>query len=195
MGIAAVFDYGETTVDADGVSPARTGRVGKAVAYLVMELVPGEPLSEVLEREGHLITHRTLTIMAQTARALHVAHLQGVVHRDVKPANLMVAPGDRVKVTDFGIARAADHPPMTMTGQVMGTAHYLAPEVANGLVATPRSDVYALGVVAYECLAGRRPFDGDDQVVVAMAHVFREPPPLSATIDPDVVAMVAAAMA
>jgi tRNA A-37 threonylcarbamoyl transferase component Bud32 len=181
-GIAAVYDYGETTVE------------GRSLAYLVMELVPGEALSSILAREGALGTDRTLDIVAQAARALHAAHERGVIHRDVKPANLMVTPDGRVKVTDFGIARPDDHEPLTATGQVMGTAHYLAPELARGRAATAASDIYALGVVAYECLAGRRPFEGDDQIGVATAHLSEEPPPLPDTLAPDVRALVAAMM-
>ncbi|MFN8080812.1 MAG: protein kinase [Kineosporiaceae bacterium] len=192
-GIAAVFDYGETTVGPDGVSPSADPVQGDGIAYLVMELVPGEPLSAMLTR-GALGIERTLTLLAQAARALHAAHVKGVIHRDVKPANLMVTPEGRVKVTDFGIARPVDHEPLTMTGQVMGTAHYLAPELARGLDASPLSDVYALGVVAYECLAGHRPFEGDNQVLVATAHLSQQPPPLPGTIPPDVVAAVDAAM-
>lgn len=194
-GIAAIFDYGETTVAPDGTSPAVGPVQGDGIAYLVMELVPGESLSSILLRERSLSPQQALTLIAQAARALHAAHTRGVIHRDVKPANLMVTPEGRVKVTDFGIARPVDHEPLTMTGQVMGTAHYLAPELARGLDASPLSDVYALGVVAYECLAGRRPFDGDNQVLVATAHLSQEPPPLPPTIPPDVVAVVTAAMA
>ena len=177
-GIAAVFDYGEMN----------------GSAYLVMELVPGVPLSQMITDEGALGTERTLSIVSQAARALHAAHRHGVIHRDIKPANLMVTPELRVKVTDFGIARPRDHEPLTATGQVMGTAHYLAPELARGEVATPLSDVYALGVVAYECLAGWRPFEGDNQVAVATAHLQDEPPPLPETIPPPVRAIVVAAM-
>ncbi len=178
-GIAAVFDYGEAL----------------GSAYLVMELVPGEPLSAMISREGALGTDRTLQIISQAARALHAAHRHGVVHRDIKPANLMITPELRVKVTDFGIARPRDHEPLTATGQVMGTAHYLAPELARGEVASPLSDVYALGVVAYECLAGWRPFDGDNQIEVATAHLQDEPPPLPGTIPGPVRAAVMSAMA
>jgi len=181
-GIAAVYDYGETLVEGDGI------------AYLVMELVPGEPLSSIISEQGALGTDRTLDVVGQAARALHAAHQRGVVHRDVKPANLMVTPDGRVKVTDFGIARPQDHEPLTATGQVMGTAHYLAPELARGQPATPQSDVYALGVVAYECLAGHRPFEGDNQVAVATAHLREQPPPLPATIALPVRQAVAAAM-
>jgi eukaryotic-like serine/threonine-protein kinase len=178
-GIAAVFDYGESG----------------GAAYLVMELVPGEPLSAMIAHEGALGTDRTLQIVSQAARALHAAHRHGVIHRDIKPANLMVTPELRVKVTDFGIARPRDHEPLTATGQVMGTAHYLAPELARGEIASPLSDVYALGVVAYECLAGWRPFDGDNQVAVATAHLQDEPPPLPMTVPAPVRAIVEQAMA
>jgi eukaryotic-like serine/threonine-protein kinase len=178
-GIAAVYDYGEA----------------RGSAYLVMELVPGEPLSAMIAREGALGTDRSLQIVSQAARALHAAHRHGVVHRDIKPANLMITPELRVKVTDFGIARPRDHEPLTATGQVMGTAHYLAPELARGEIASPLSDVYALGVVAYECLAGWRPFDGDNQIEVATAHLQDEPPPLPGTIPGPVRDLVMSAMA
>jgi eukaryotic-like serine/threonine-protein kinase len=178
-GIAAVYDYGEVL----------------GSAFLVMELVPGEPLSAMIADQGALGTDRTLQIVSQAARALHAAHRHGVIHRDIKPANLMITPELRVKVTDFGIARPRDHEPLTATGQVMGTAHYLAPELARGEIASPLSDVYALGVVAYECLAGWRPFDGDNQVAVATAHLQDEPPPLPETVPAAVRAIVVAAMA
>jgi serine/threonine-protein kinase len=177
--IAAVFDYGE---------------IGE-LAYLVMELVDGEPLSALLAREGALGIDATLDLVAQAARALHAAHLRGVVHRDVKPANLLITPDFRVKVTDFGIARPRDHEPLTATGQVMGTAHYLAPELARGEVASPLSDVYALGIVAYECLAGRRPFEGTNQVAVATAQLQQAPPPLPETVPADVREAVFGALA
>ena len=122
VGIANVFDYGEE----------------EGSAYLVMELVPGQPLSSIIEHEQVLSPDRTLSIIAQTARALSVAHAQGLVHRDIKPGNLLIMPDGRVKVTDFGIARLADQVPLTQTGQVMGTAQYLAPEQATGQTATGR---------------------------------------------------------
>jgi eukaryotic-like serine/threonine-protein kinase len=178
-GIAAVYDYGE-----DG-----------SLCYLVMELVEGEPLSAMLARSGSLDVDTTLDLIAQTARALHAAHMRGVVHRDVKPANLLVTPDLRVKVTDFGIARPRDHEPLTATGQVMGTAHYLAPELARGEVASPQSDVYALGIVAYECLAGRRPFEGDNQIAVATAQLTEQPPPLSGSLPVPVRRVVESALA
>jgi len=170
-GVAALHDFGET-------------RLGDAVVpYIVMELVPGEPLSTIIERDGPLAVDRTLDLVAQTAQALQEAHENGVVHRDVKPANLLVTPSDTVKVTDFGIARAADALPLTRAGTVMGTAHYLAPEMATSRgAASPLSDVYALGVVLYECLAGTRPFPGDNPVTVALAHLQEQPPPLPSTV-------------
>jgi len=164
-GVAQVYDFG----DSDG-SP-----------WIVMELVPGEPLSSMLER-GPLGVARTLDVLAQTARALQAAHAAGVVHRDVKPGNLLVTPDGVVKVTDFGIARAADALPLTATGTVMGSAPYLSPEQAHGRSATAASDVYALGVVAYECLVGHRPFVGDTAVDVAAAHASEPPPPLPAAV-------------
>lgn len=199
-GIAAVYDYGEgPVVPADSDvrggpnTPGQGALTDDDVAYLVMELVPGEPLSTMLSR-GALGVDATLDIVAQSARALHAAHERGVVHRDVKPANLLVTPDGTLKVTDFGIARPRDHEPLTMTGQVMGTAHYLAPELARGREATPLSDVYALGVVMYECLAGRRPFEGDNQVAVATAHLAEPPPPLPDTLPQDVRELVDLAM-
>jgi serine/threonine-protein kinase len=178
-GIANVFDYGE-----EGGS-----------AYLVMELVPGQPLSAVIEREGVLSPDRTLSIVGQTATALAVAHRQGLVHRDVKPGNILVLPDGRVKITDFGIARLADQVPLTATGQVMGTAQYLAPEQATGQQATGSSDIYALGVIGYELLAGRRPFSGESQIAIALAQVNDAPPPLSEHIPHPVRALIASMLA
>lgn len=129
--------------------------------YLVMELIAGVPLSELLV-EGTLDEARTLDIVAQTAAALDSAHASGIIHRDIKPANLLVTgqwgQGMQVKVTDLGIARAADAVPLTRTGTVIGSAAYVAPERLLGGPAGPATDIYALGVVAYECLAGTRPF-------------------------------------
>ena len=165
-GIANVFDYGEE----DGS------------AFLVMELVPGEALSTILERERTLTTDRVLDIVAQTANALHAAHSAGLVHRDIKPGNLLITPDGRVKITDFGIARIADQVPLTATGQVMGTVQYLSPEQASGHPASPTTDIYSLGIVAYEALAGRRPFTGESQVAIAMAQINETPPELPSTI-------------
>ena len=165
-GIASVFDYGEEN----------------GSAYLVMELVPGEALSTVLERDGALSADKTLDIVAQTASALQAAHAAGLVHRDIKPGNLLITPDGRVKITDFGIARIADQVPLTATGQVMGTVQYLSPEQASGHPASPATDTYSLGIVAFECLAGKRPFTGESQVAIAMAQINEPPPPLPPTV-------------
>lgn len=178
-GIANVFDYGEE----------------QGSAYIVMELVPGEPLSAIIEREGRLPPNRVLGIVAQTATSLQAAHDAGLVHRDIKPGNLLLTPEGRVKITDFGIARIADQVPLTATGQVMGTVQYLAPEQASGHTATSTTDIYSLGVVAYECLAGRRPFTGESQVAIAMAQINDTPPDLPADIPEPVRNLVYACLA
>ncbi|MFT4307428.1 MAG: serine/threonine protein kinase [Microbacterium sp.] len=178
-GIASVFDYGEEN----------------GSAFLVMELVPGEALSTVLEREGSLSTDKTLDIVAQTASALQAAHAAGLVHRDIKPGNLLITPDGRVKITDFGIARIADQVPLTATGQVMGTVQYLSPEQASGHPASPATDIYSLGIVAYECLAGKRPFTGESQVAIAMAQINEQPPPLPPTVAEPVQNLVMAMIA
>ncbi|YCK82012.1 protein kinase [Arthrobacter sp. D3-18] len=179
VGIANVFDYGEEA----------------GSAYLVMELVPGHPLSGILEREQVLSPDMTLSIISQTARALAVAHAQGLVHRDIKPGNLLITPDNRVKVTDFGIARLADQVPLTQTGQVMGTAQYLAPEQATGQTATGSSDIYSLGVIGYECLTGHRPFSGESQIAIALAQVNDAPPPLPETLPTPVRALLMSMLA
>ncbi|MEV6136259.1 protein kinase [Nocardia sp. NPDC051990] len=174
-GIAGIYDYGET------MDPH-----GGETAYLVMELVQGEPLNTVLNRLGRLSVAQGLDMLEQTGRALEVAHAAGVVHRDVKPGNILVTPTGQVKITDFGIAKAVDASPVTKTGMVMGTAQYIAPEQAVGEDATAASDVYALGVVGYEALAGQRPFSGDGAITVAMKHVREAPPPMPSDLPPNV---------
>jgi len=178
-GIANVYDYGEDT----------------GAAYLVMELVPGESLSRLLEREKRLPEDQVLDIMAQTARALAAAHSRGLVHRDIKPGNLLITPEGKVKITDFGIARVGDQVPLTKTGQVMGTVQYLAPEQATGKSSTPATDLYSLGVVSYEALAGKRPFTGENQMAIAMAHINEMPPALPESIDPRVQNLVLSCLA
>ncbi|SHN88796.1 Serine/threonine protein kinase [Geodermatophilus obscurus] len=183
--IAALHDYGEV-VASDGS--------GETLAYLVMELVEGEPLSALLTRCGRLDPHRTLDVVRQTAAALAVAHAAGVVHRDVKPGNVLVGWDGVVKITDFGIAWSASSVPLTRTGQVVGTAHYLSPEQADGGKAGPASDVYALGAITYECLAGRRAFDGESPVQIALAQIRDEPDPLPADVPQPLRTLVARAL-
>ncbi|MGY1741559.1 MULTISPECIES: protein kinase domain-containing protein [unclassified Blastococcus] len=182
--IASVFDYGETHSED-----------GEALAYLVMELVEGEPLSAVLRREGRLDAATTLSVLQQTASALAEAHRVGLVHRDVKPGNILVCPDGSVKITDFGIAWSAGSVPLTRTGQVIGTPQYLSPEQAEGRLATPASDVYALGLVGYECLAGHPAFDGDNAVTIALKQLREDPEPLPGELPTGVRTIITRALA
>ncbi len=187
-GIAGIFDY--------AAEPESLG--AGAAPYLVMELVEGAPLSTLLSQaksDGRSLDPDVVRdLMAQAADALAVAHRAGIVHRDVKPANLMVTPDGRVKVTDFGIARAADAAQITRTGAVMGTPQYLSPEQARGNAATPASDVYSLGVVTFECLTGRRPFEAETPVATALAHLQQPVPDLPASVPADLAAVVRRAL-
>ena len=183
-GIAGVYDYGETRDEA-----------GESLAYLVMELVNGEPLNAVLGRIGRLPLGHALDMLEQTGRSLQIAHSAGVVHRDVKPGNILITPAGLVKITDFGIAKAVDASPVTRTGMVMGTAQYIAPEQALGEEATSASDVYSLGVVGYEVLSGTRPFVGDGALTVAMKHVRDTPAPLPSDLPPGVRELIEITMA
>jgi len=153
-----------------------------------MELVEGPSLAGVLAG-GPLSARRTMDVVAQVASGLQAAHDAGLIHRDVKPANILFAPGGTVRITDFGIAHAIGSAPVTATGMVMGTPGYIAPERVTGAQAGPASDLYALGVVAYECLAGSPPFSGG-ALDVAIAHRDRPLPPLPASVPADVVAFV-----
>ena len=184
-GIATVYDYGQ--ID----DPA----TGSPLSYLVMELVVGEPLSDVLAREGTLPLRHTVDMLEQTGRALNAAHAIGLVHRDVKPGNILITPAGQVKLTDFGIAKSMGSAAVTQTGMVVGTAQYIAPEQAMGHQTTPAGDVYSLAVVGYECLAGRRPFVADSPVSIAMMHVRDAPPPLSASVPEPVRRVLTQAMA
>jgi eukaryotic-like serine/threonine-protein kinase len=187
--VAAVYDFGE--------SQGSDQPAGSDVArpYLVMELVDGRPLSALLEPGQALDPDATRDLLAQAADALAAAHAAGIVHRDVKPANLLVTPDRTVKITDFGIARAAEGMSLTETGQVMGTPQYLSPEQARGETATPASDVYSLGVVAFECLAGHRPFIAETPVATALAHLRDPVPDLPDDVPADLAAVVHRAMA
>lgn len=182
--IAALYDYGELD---DAVT-------GERLAFLVMELVDGESLAGLLAREPRLDVARTLDLLRQAADGLAAAHAVGLVHRDVKPGNLLVARNGTVKITDFGIAVSASSVPLTQTGQVMGTAHYLSPEQAAGSRAGAAGDVYALGLIGYECLAGRRAFDGENSVQIALRQLRDVPDPLPDDVPEQVRALIDSAL-
>ena len=162
-GIVGVYDFG---TDDEG-------------PYLVMELVDGEDLASVLRRNGPLPPRQAARLVAEVGRALNAAHERGIVHRDVKPANIMLTATGRVKVTDFGIARAWADAGLTLPGTTLGSVHYFSPEQALGQPVTAASDVYSLGIVLYELLTGRRPWEGDSAAAVAMARISAPPPRVS----------------
>lgn len=172
--LAAVFDWGET--DGQG--------------WIVMELVEGRPLSDILAG-GQILTWEQLApILIQIAHGLQASHEGHVIHRDVKPSNILVSDKGVAKLTDFGISLAPRAEALTAAGMVMGTAQYLPPEQAMGETATALGDIYALGVIAYEALAGKRPFTGPTQVDIAMSHVKDPVPPLPETVNSQVAALI-----
>ena len=166
--IAALFEYYEH----DGIG------------FLIMEYVPSKSLADLFhELNGPMDPTELLPILVQVARGLFVAHSHGVIHRDVKPANIMVSDNGEVKITDFGVSYSTNQEQITQDGMVVGTAQYISPEQAQGKHATPQSDIYSLGVVAYEGLCGHRPFTGATPVDIAAAHVNNPVPPLPASVD------------
>lgn len=166
--IAALFEYYEH----DGIG------------FLIMEYVPSKSLADLFhEQNGPMEPTRLLPILIQTARGLFVAHSHGVIHRDVKPANIMVSDSGEVKITDFGVSYSTNQEQITQDGMVVGTAQYISPEQAQGQHATPQSDIYSLGIVAYEGLCGHRPFTGATPVDIAAAHVNNPVPPLPDSVD------------
>ncbi|RNE48150.1 serine/threonine-protein kinase [Corynebacterium alimapuense] len=152
---------------------------GHTFCFIAMEYIRGESLADLLSREKQLPESLALDVLEQAAHGLSIIHRMNLVHRDIKPGNLMVTQNGQVKITDFGIAKAAAAVPLTRTGMVVGTAQYVSPEQAQGKEVTAASDIYSLGVVGYEMLAGQRPFTGDSSVSVALAHIGNAPPPLS----------------
>lgn len=167
--VVSVFDWG----------------IEDSTYYLVMEYVEGPNLKDIILRGGPLMPERAVEIAIAVCQALEAAHAAGIVHRDIKPQNIIVTGDNYVKVMDFGIARVTGGSAMTQTGTIMGTAQYISPEQAQGRVADPRSDLYSLGVVLYEMLTARVPFDGDNPVAIAYKHVREDPLPPS-MINPDV---------
>ncbi len=178
-GIVEIYDFGQV----DGS------------AYLVMQFVEGESLVSLIRRTGQLAPEHAMRLVIQAAEAIEAAHGQGIVHRDVKPANLLLRADGRLALTDFGIARILATDRLTVGEQIVGTSSYLAPEQVTGHEIGPTTDVYALGVVAYELLAGARPFEADTPFGVALKHVHEEPPPLPASIPLPVREVVTRAMA
>ena len=183
--IVSVYDYGTDPDD--------------AAQFIVMQLVDGEDLAAILRERGRLSINDAVRVAAEVASALEAAHRRGIVHRDVKPGNILITDGDRsVKVTDFGIARAVSEASMTVTGTTLGSVHYFSPEQARGDNVTGASDVYSLGIVLYEMLTGRRPFEGDSAAGVALRRLNEDALPPSAigvTLPPGLEAILMRALA
>ena len=159
--------------------------IENSIYYLVMEYVEGRDLKDIIQQGGPLLPERAVEIAMSICPALEAAHAYGIVHRDIKPHNVIVTYDNQIKVMDFGIARVAGGSAMTQTGTIMGTAQYISPEQAQGRPADPRSDLYSLGVVIYEMLTGKVPFDGENPVSIAYKHVREDPLPPS-MINPDI---------
>ncbi len=177
-----VYDYGHAP-------PA-----GSGAAYLVMSYVDGQPLSQRIAEVGRLSVAETASVLVQTAEALHAAHRGGIIHCDVKPANLLLAADGRVTLVDFGVARPAAVSAATVADIVLGTVLYMAPEQVTGRPVAPATDVYALGAVAYHCLAGRPPFTGQTPLQIALRHLSDQPLPLPPDVPPDLRSLIARAM-
>ncbi|MBM0279793.1 serine/threonine-protein kinase, partial [Micromonospora tarensis] len=189
--LAALRHPGVVPVHDVGQAPLADG---SRVDYLVMEYVEGEPLSARVRAAGRLDPATTMSVLSQAADALHTAHLAGIVHRDVKPGNLLVKADGTVVLVDFGIARSRDMAGLTAANMVLGTASYMSPEQATGQPVSTGTDIYALGAVAYFCLAGQPPFHGDNPLAVALRHAQEEPAPLPPDTPPAVTAVVTRAL-
>ncbi|MFI9359725.1 serine/threonine-protein kinase [Kitasatospora sp. NPDC053057] len=187
-GIVDVHDYGESG-GGDG------GDGDERCAYIVMDLIEGRPLNQVLKEDGPMSAERALGLLAEALDALHAAHRRGIVHRDLKPSNLMVREDGGVVITDFGIARAVASTKLTAPYAIIGTAAYMSPEQASGETTGPASDLYSIGVVCYELLAGQVPYLGEGPLQVALKHVNQPVPELPETFPAAVRALVATALA
>ncbi|GLW34840.1 serine/threonine-protein kinase [Actinoplanes regularis] len=178
-GVVAVYDFGDTE---DG-------------AYLVMARVGGQPLNRILADRGRLPAAETMSIVAQAGWALQAAHEAGIVHRDVKPGNLIIEPDGTVVLVDFGVARSANSVTLTGAREVVGTALYIAPEQVSKRATGPAADIYALGALAYHCITGRPPFVGDNPLAVALQHITDEPSPLSGDVPQPIRDLIGTALA
>ncbi|MEV0647845.1 serine/threonine-protein kinase [Phytomonospora sp. NPDC050363] len=183
-GVVSVYDAVETVFED-----------GRPLVFLVMQHLTGESLAELLHEHGRLTPERTMSIIAQVADALDAAHREGVVHRDVKPANIIVDHDDRATIVDFGVARAQGEAALTAAGNILATIQYAAPEQLSGEKPGPRADIYSLGVVAYECLTGQAPFAADATAATVAGHLLRPPPPLPPEIPGAIAAVVDRALA
>ena len=186
-GVAQVFDFveGESGADSDL----------DASSFIVMQFVEGHSLAQLLKDRGPMPPDEVMSVVAQVAEGLQAVHEAGIVHRDLKPANIMLTPAGRTVLVDFGIARASSSEMLTQTGTMVGTADYMSPEQAGGASATPRSDLYALGVVAHHCLTGTSPFRRESHIATALAHVTDDAPPLPPAVPGPVARIVSDLMA
>lgn len=150
---------------------------GKLIQYIVMEYVEGETLKDLIDREKVLENHDIIDYSTQIAQALKSAHDSGIVHRDIKPQNILIDKYGLCKVTDFGIARVSSNATITYTSSILGTVHYISPEQAKGKIVDLKSDLYSLGAVMYEMATGRVPFDADNSVGIAVMHIQDDPIP------------------
>lgn len=183
-GIVNIFDYGEDR-GPDG-----------ALCYLIMEFVEGRSLASILAQHGRIEPGELMKILADTAEAIDAAHRSGIIHRDVKPGNILITRREgKPKIVDFGIARAHGEAGLTSTGMIMGTAAYASPEQLNGHELTGSSDIYSLGVAAYECLSGRKPFNGDTPAAIIAGHIGHQPPPLPPEIPPAIAQLITRTLA
>ena len=171
--IVNVFDVGDEVVD------------GKQIYYIVMEYIDGKTLKEVIQEAGHLSVNKSLYYLKEMADAIAVAHKNNIVHRDIKPQNIMVTNEDTIKVTDFGIAKAANNATVTAGNDILGSVYYFSPEQARGKSTDERSDIYSLGIVFFEMLTGKVPFDADNPISIALKQV-QESMPRPSSINPSI---------